>query len=407
MMQPDAAGTPPLFGNPTGGERVLFVHAHPDDETIATGGTIAMLVSRGTPVTVLTCTRGERGEVVSQDLAHLVGDGAALAHHRESELAMAMDALGVTDHRYLGSADARIAQRAPRAYLDSGMRWGESGPIPATDIDDAAFTSAELGEVAADIATVVASMGATAVVSYNAYGGYGHPDHIHAHRAARHAAAVMKVPFFAVEPHDSTATSEIDVELGGMLARKVAALRAHRSQLTVTGGDMLMPGGQVEPITTVERYRRDDEGANHHVEWAHTSLRSKMLASVVAVGAGAVIGALATVSHQATVDLAGVSVPIGLIGGLFVVVAVLVGLRLIFRTRILSALTATGLLGMIGLLSLESPGGSVLVPASTLAYYWLYGPALIAFLVLAWPQIARRGRVRIEPVVKSKGPSSL
>ena len=406
-MQPDAPQHPPLFGSPTGQERVLFVHAHPDDETIATGGTIAMLVARGTPVTVLTCTRGERGEVVPSDLAHLVGAGAALAHHREGELAVAMDALGVTDHRYLGSTGARIEQRDTRSYLDSGMRWGDDGPIPAAQIDDGALTSAELGEVAADVATVVASMGATAVVSYNAYGGYGHPDHIVTHRAAKHAAAVMKVPFFAVEPHDSHVVSEVDVELGGMLARKVAALRAHRSQLTVVGGDMLMPGGQVEPITTVERFRRDDEGASHHVEWAHTSLRSKLLASVVAVGSGAVIGALATVSHQATVDIAGIAIPLGLVGGLFVVAAVLAGLRLVFRTRILPALTAGGLLGMIGLLSLESPGGSVLVPASTLAYYWLYGPALIAFLVLAWPQIARRGRVRIEPVVKSKGPSSL
>ena len=80
-------------------EHVLFVHAHPDDESIVTGGTIAKLVRDGVPVTVLTCTRGERGEVIPAELRHLEGDLRALADHRETELAAAMAALGVTDQQ--------------------------------------------------------------------------------------------------------------------------------------------------------------------------------------------------------------------------------------------------------------------------------------------------------------------
>ena len=74
-------------------ERVLFVHAHPADESIVTGGTIATLVDRRASVTVLTCTRGE---------------GA--------ELAAALAELGVTDHRWLGDSNARWAGREPRRY---------------------------------------------------------------------------------------------------------------------------------------------------------------------------------------------------------------------------------------------------------------------------------------------------
>ena len=88
-------------------ERVLFVHAHPDDESITTGGTMALLVERGSQVTLVTCTRGERGEVIPADLAGLEGDGAALATVRTEELATALAALGVVDHRFLGGPGAR------------------------------------------------------------------------------------------------------------------------------------------------------------------------------------------------------------------------------------------------------------------------------------------------------------
>ncbi|MGO1878671.1 MAG: PIG-L family deacetylase, partial [Brevibacterium yomogidense] len=84
---------------------VLFVHAHPDDESIATGGTLAHLVRAGARVVVLTATRGEGGEVIGEQLAHLAGDRQGLAAHREGELAAAMRAVGVTDHRFLGSTD--------------------------------------------------------------------------------------------------------------------------------------------------------------------------------------------------------------------------------------------------------------------------------------------------------------
>ena len=102
---------------------MLFVHAHPDDETIVTGGTIALLAESGATVTVLTCTRGERGEVIPAPFKHLEGAGEQLAEFRAAELARALHVLGVTDHRFLGEDRARWGQAEPRRYTDSGMQW--------------------------------------------------------------------------------------------------------------------------------------------------------------------------------------------------------------------------------------------------------------------------------------------
>src|SRR5882757_4472262 len=93
--------------------RLLLVHAHPDDESINNGVTMAKYAAEGALVTLVTCTRGEEGEVIPPELAHLAPDrDDVLGAYRVDELATAMAALGVTDHRFLG---------APGRYRDSGM----------------------------------------------------------------------------------------------------------------------------------------------------------------------------------------------------------------------------------------------------------------------------------------------
>ncbi|MGI8415800.1 MAG: PIG-L deacetylase family protein, partial [Nakamurella sp.] len=98
--------------------RALLLHAHPDDETLATGGTIARLLDEGCWVGVLTATRGERGDVVPGALP----DGADLVQARLAELAAALGALGGVEHSFLGEPPARAKGAAPRSYADSGMR---------------------------------------------------------------------------------------------------------------------------------------------------------------------------------------------------------------------------------------------------------------------------------------------
>jgi N-acetyl-1-D-myo-inositol-2-amino-2-deoxy-alpha-D-glucopyranoside deacetylase len=387
-------------------ERVLFVHAHPDDETITTGGTIATLVDRGAAVTVLTCTRGERGEVIPSELRALEGAPEALAEHRAGELAEALAVLGVTDRRFLGDAGARWAGLEPRKYADSGMRWGENGAEAAETIDENSLCAAPFGEVAADIATVIDAVKPDAVVSYDARGGYGHPDHIRVHEASRRAAEVMGVPFFAIEPDESSSTPTVRVDVSAVLDRTAAALRAHRTQVTVEGDRFALSSGPSRPIAPVEAFTLVRPDAPTTLAWKDQGFGIHLFAWIIALVVGAAVGGISTVNHQATASVAGFSVPIGVIATLLITGALLVGLRLVFGGRLVAGFAAFGELAVIGALSLPGSGGSVLVPADPAGYVLTYGPAAIALVVLAWPSVGTFSRDKIVTRPEPKGTPS-
>lgn len=154
--------------------RLLLVHAHPDDESINNGATMAKYAAEGALVTLVTCTLGEEGEVIPPELRHLAPDQEdRLGPHRIGELAAAMRELGVEDHRFLGGAGR---------YRDSGMMG-----LPQNDTAGA-FWSADLDEAAAYLVEVIREVRPQVLVTYDPNGGYGHPDHIQAHRAAMRAA---------------------------------------------------------------------------------------------------------------------------------------------------------------------------------------------------------------------------
>jgi N-acetyl-1-D-myo-inositol-2-amino-2-deoxy-alpha-D-glucopyranoside deacetylase len=148
----------------------LLVHAHPDDESIATGATMAKYADEGALVTLVTCTLGEEGEVVAPELAHLAADkDNALGDRRIDELAASMKVLGVTDHRYLGE---------PGKYRDSGMIDTPTNDNPRS------FWRADLDEATRDLVAVVREVKPQVFVTYDENGAYGHPDHIRAHDVA-------------------------------------------------------------------------------------------------------------------------------------------------------------------------------------------------------------------------------
>jgi len=159
--------------------RLLFVHAHPDDETLATGVALAHHVARGDEVHVLTCTLGEEGEVIPADLAHLEGaEGDPLAAHRLGELAGAMGVLGVTAHLLGPGPDG-----SPTRWRDSGMAGSPASRHPR------AWVGAGLADAAAAVRGVLDELDPDVVVTYDATGGYGHPDHVRTHEATCHAVA--------------------------------------------------------------------------------------------------------------------------------------------------------------------------------------------------------------------------
>jgi N-acetyl-1-D-myo-inositol-2-amino-2-deoxy-alpha-D-glucopyranoside deacetylase len=153
--------------------RLLLVHAHPDDESIGTGATMAKYAAEGAGVTLVTCTLGELGEVIPADLGHLAADREdRLGEYRIGELAAACAALGVTDHRYLGG---------PGRWRDSGMMGLDTNDAPDC------FWQADLDEAAGELLAVIREVRPQVLVSYDDNGFYGHPDHIQAHRVARRA----------------------------------------------------------------------------------------------------------------------------------------------------------------------------------------------------------------------------
>jgi N-acetyl-1-D-myo-inositol-2-amino-2-deoxy-alpha-D-glucopyranoside deacetylase len=238
--------------------RLLLVHAHPDDESIGTGATMAKYAAEGAHVSLVTCTLGELGEVIPPELAHLAADAdGGLGEYRIGELEAACKALGVTDHRFLGG---------PGRWRDSGMMGTPSNDWPGC------FWQADVDEAARELLTIVEEVQPQVMVSYDANGFYGHPDHIQAHRVAwrafelagglvskfyatavpksvlAHAMALMDGPggqeiggtdFTRVESvdelpfgtDDEKVTTEIDAR--DYLEAKLAAMRAHATQIAV------------------------------------------------------------------------------------------------------------------------------------------------------------------------------
>ena len=155
----------------------MLVHAHPDDESINNGATMARYVDEGAQVTLVTCTLGEEGEVLVPDLHHLAADhGDELGEHRLGELTDAMACLGVTDFVRLGG-DHR--------FRDSGMAWADDGTATARDsLREGIFWTTDLLVAANELVSLIRDRRPQVLITYNEIGGYGHPDHVQAHRVA-------------------------------------------------------------------------------------------------------------------------------------------------------------------------------------------------------------------------------
>jgi N-acetyl-1-D-myo-inositol-2-amino-2-deoxy-alpha-D-glucopyranoside deacetylase len=215
--------------------RLLLVHAHPDDESIGQGVTMARYAAEGCGVTLVTCTAGELGEVLVPELEHLAADrDGGLGEHRRAELAAAMKELGVTDHRFLGGFGH---------YRDSGMKWHEDGHAVAMDeTDESAFANADLTEAATLLVEVIREVRPQVLVTYDEFGGYGHPDHIQAHRVATYAASLAAVPTYR---RDLGAAWDVPKIYWGAISesRMRAGLRALRESGDTTSFEGMDPDG--------------------------------------------------------------------------------------------------------------------------------------------------------------------
>ncbi|MFE2756720.1 N-acetyl-1-D-myo-inositol-2-amino-2-deoxy-alpha-D-glucopyranoside deacetylase [Actinosynnema sp. NPDC059335] len=253
--------------------RLLLVHAHPDDESLWTGGTIARYSAAGVHVTVVTCTLGEEGEIIPPALQELTADAAdQLGGYRVAELRSACAALGVTDHRFLGGIGR---------WRDSGMAGVAANGHPR------AFVNGSFDDQVAALSEIIASVKPQVVVTYDAFGGYGHPDHIRAHEITTAAATDVDRVFHAVTSRsaveagaaalaeipdlpwrlpeegelpvtdDAAITTTIDIS--EHLVAKLRALRAHSTQISVWQDGSgraayALSNGIAQPVVQAEHY---------------------------------------------------------------------------------------------------------------------------------------------------------
>jgi N-acetyl-1-D-myo-inositol-2-amino-2-deoxy-alpha-D-glucopyranoside deacetylase len=255
--------------------RLMLVHAHPDDESINNGATMARYVDEGAQVTLVTCTLGEEGEVLVPDLGHLAAEhGDELGEHRLGELQEAMACLRVTDFVRLGG-DHR--------FRDSGMAWAADGTATARDsLREGIFWTTDLLAAANELVPLIRDRRPQVLVTYNEIGGYGHPDHIQAHRVAMYGYQLAAMPhyrpdlgpawqvdrvlwttmsetrlreglralraagdtetFGGLDPEGSfgpmAASDEaiaVEIQGGPWVGRKLDAMRAHATQITADG----------------------------------------------------------------------------------------------------------------------------------------------------------------------------
>ncbi|MEV7781425.1 N-acetyl-1-D-myo-inositol-2-amino-2-deoxy-alpha-D-glucopyranoside deacetylase [Kitasatospora sp. NPDC088351] len=268
----------------TTGRRLLLVHAHPDDESIGNGATMARYTDEGAHVTLVTCTLGEGGEVIPPELARLTADrDDALGPYRIGELTAAMRAVGVADVRFLGG---------PGRYRDSGMMGVPDNDVPGC------FWRADPDEAAGHLVAVVREVRPQVLVTYDEDGGYGHPDHIQAHRVAMRAYELAADPAYRPElgpawriakvywnrmprsvierglaetaarapfpgvaapsdvpgvVDDAAVTTLLD---GAAYAgRKAAAMAAHATQITVDGAFFALSNNLGQPLVATEYYQ--------------------------------------------------------------------------------------------------------------------------------------------------------
>jgi len=220
--------------------RLLLVHAHPDDETIGTGVTMAKYVAEGAEVCLVTCTLGEEGEVLVDELGHLASDQSdALGNHRLAELADAMQCLGVTDFLRLGGEGR---------FRDSGMAYDDRGSaIARSELKSGIFWTTDLLQATDELIPVIRSRRPHLLITYDEIGGYGHPDHVQAHRVAMYAYVLAGVPTY--RPDLGAAWSVPRVLWTAMseswMRQGIAALRASGDTETFKG---MEPDGELPPM---------------------------------------------------------------------------------------------------------------------------------------------------------------
>ena len=358
--------------------RVLFVHAHPDDESLSTGHVIADRMAAGADVMVLTLTRGERGKMKLVELKSLEGNLSAMGAFRTNELINAL--------KEFNQGEAKVLHRfaGTRAYLDSGLRINALGkPAKPKELDEMALAAVTTSVIADDVIRAINDFRPEAVVTYNANGGYGHPDH----KAAFEGTALAlrkyakahngKAPKFWVvaEPGE-----RFDMTIGNESTTEVrkAAISAHASQVILTA--------ETFAVAPTQEHRFDDPDRLRLIRRPSFWLPArKILGGLWGLPLGLLLAVAGTLLHR--VHTSGVDqVPIGLIVALLMTGSLGLGLRLLR-----SSLGALYLMTLAFYVSIwyfaNGRPSNPLILGDALGNGWAFGSVALLAVIILFPRL--------------------
>jgi len=318
-------------------QRVLIIAARPDDEAKVFGATIATLAQRGTELIVLSCSDSPAHSV---DIL-LEAEATASADEYVREI------LGISAHHVLRE--------------DSGRQ----------------FNTLSARALAADLASAITSIKPDVVVTYAASdsGSYREFEAQLVHEATAHATELAGVPLYTA--------SSIPVDRG-VAVSSATAIAFKRRALEIYSDDLPVGESVVTPIEYLRRLRRREPiiGERSRLE--------RVVLALASIAVGALVGVVLTAVHQSTLTIAGVQVPWGIIAAIALTTALILGLRLIYDTRVAPGFASLGVLVMSALLANTTPGGTVLIPGNVTGYTWTFAPVLIVLLVVGWPRVNRQ-----------------
>ncbi|MBH0010082.1 PIG-L family deacetylase [Salinibacterium sp. SWN1162] len=348
-------------------QRVLVIAARPEDEAYVFGATIATLVQRGTELIVLSCSNNATAAIAASPAI-----GGVPTVTAENAFASA-PATATADN------DASAVSEEPAASVDDIVReiLGITAHHILREDNGRQFRTLDARALASDIAAAITALKPDVVVSYakESSGTARGDEALLVHEATALATELAGVPFYTASavPVDRG----VAVSSATALAFKRRATEIYRNEIPV--GESIST-----PVEYLRRLRRRE------LVIGERSRGERVILALVSLVLGALVGVVLTAVHQSTFALGDVRIPWGVVVSVTLVTALILGLRLIYDTRVAAGFASLGVLVMSAVLASVMPGGTILIPANTAGYVWTFAPVLVVLIVVGWPRVNRQ-----------------
>ncbi|MBH0084221.1 PIG-L family deacetylase [Salinibacterium sp. SWN167] len=364
-------------------QRVLVVAARPEDEAYVFGATIATLVQRGTELIVLSCSNNATAAIEASPSTGSAPETVSHGATVPSAVAASVTAGG--------SAETNTAVADAEADADPGT--GERAAVSVDEVvreilgitshhilredNGRQFNMLDARALASDLAAAITSLKPDVVVSYakESSGTARGAEALLVHEATVLATELAGVPFYTA--------SAVPVDRG-VAVSSATALAFKRRATEIYRNEVPVGESVSTPPEYLRRLRRRELviGERSRVE--------RSILALVSLALGALVGLVLTAVHQSTFTIGDVRVPWGIVVSVTLVTALILGLRLIYDTRVAAGFASLGVLAMSAVLAAAMPGGTILIPANVAGYVWTFAPVLVVLIVVGWPRVNRQ-----------------